>query len=256
MEYYRYFLRLAYNGSTFHGWQSQKNAHTVQQEIENALYFILGNRHIGITGAGRTDTGVHARQYYAHFDLDVLLSVNDLTQLVYRLNHILPDTIGVFEAFRVNNDTHARFSALSRTYHYYICRNYDPFASGMSYRLTIPLDVPLMNQAATLIMNYTDFTCFAKTGTQTSTNNCTVFKSEWIEDQNFLIYKTEANRYLRNMVRAMVGTLIDVGKGKLNLHQLTNILQTGTRSDAGQSVPACGLFLENITYPKDIRLKD
>ncbi len=253
MEQFRYFLRLAYNGTTYHGWQSQKNAHTVQQEIENALYFILGNRQIPITGAGRTDTGVHARQYFAHFDLDTLLSTSELTQLVYRLNHILPDTIAIYDAFRVKTDIHARFSALSRTYHYYICRNYDPFAAGISYRLTIPLDVPLMNEAARTIMNYTDFTCFAKTGAQTSTNNCTVYQNEWEEKDNFLVFKTEANRFLRNMVRAMVGTLLDVGKGKINIEQFNAILQTGTRSDAGQSVPACGLFLENISYPEDIR---
>lgn len=254
MEDYRYFLKLAYNGSTFHGWQAQKNAHSVQQEIENSLYYILGNKKILLTGAGRTDSGVHARTYYAHFDDDVLLTKQELDQIVYRLNHILPDSIAIYEAFRVKPDVHARFSALSRTYHYYICRDYDPFALGLSYRLTIPLNISLMGEAASMIMNYTDFTCFAKTGAQTKTNNCIIYESEWIEKDNYLIFKTKANRFLRNMVRAMTGTLLDIGKGKLSLEEFRIIMEKGTRSDAGQSVPACGLFLENIEYPQDIRM--
>lgn len=254
MENMRYFLKLAYNGSSFHGWQAQKNAHSVQQEIENGLFYVLGNKKVLLTGAGRTDTGVHARNYYAHFNDDLLLTNADLTQLVYRLNHILPDSIAVYEAFRVKPDVHARFSALSRTYHYNICRDYDPFAVGLSYRLTLSLDIPLMKEASSLIMNYTDFTCFAKTGAQTKTNNCIIYESEWLEKDNFLIYKTKANRFLRNMVRAMTGTLLDVGKGKLSLEEFRLILENGTRSDAGQSVPACGLFLENIEYPQNIRM--
>lgn len=254
MEKYRYFISLAYNGSTFHGWQTQKNANSVQQELENGLFHILGNRQVQLTGAGRTDTGVHARNYFAHFDDDVLLDEPQLKQLVYRLNHILPDSIAIYEAFRVKPDVHARFSALSRTYHYYICRDYDPFALGLSYRLTIPLNIALMNEAAALILNFTDFTCFAKTGAQTKTNNCIIYESEWIEKDNYLIFKTKANRFLRNMVRAMTGTLLDIGKGKLSLEEFMIILEKGTRSDAGQSVPACGLFLENIEYPQDIRM--
>lgn len=254
MENYRYFLKLAYNGSTFHGWQAQKNAHSVQQEIENSLYYILGNKKILLTGAGRTDTGVHARTYYAHFDDAVFLTKQELDQIVYRLNHILPDTIAIYDAFRVKPDVHARFSALSRTYHYYICRDYDPFAVGLTYRLTIPINIPLMKEASSMVMNYTDFTCFAKAGTQTSTNNCIIYASEWIEKDNFLIFKTKANRFLRNMVRAMTGTLLDIGKGKLTLEEFRKIIEEGTRSDAGQSVPACGLFLEDIEYPQDIRI--
>lgn len=254
MGNYRYFLKLAYNGSSFHGWQAQKNAHSVQQEIEDSLFFILGNRKVLLTGAGRTDSGVHARNYYAHFDYDSLLVDPELKQLVYRLNHILPDSIAIYEAFRVKPDVHSRFSALSRTYHYYICRDYDPFALGISYRLTIPLNISLMNKAASMIMNYTNFTCFAKTGAQTKTNNCIIYQSEWMEKDNYLIYKTKANRFLRNMVRAMTGTLLDIGKGKLSLEEFRIILEKGSRSDAGQSVPACGLFLEDIEYPKEIRL--
>lgn len=252
MEKHRYFLHLAYNGSTFHGWQAQKNAHSVQEEIENSLFLILRNQEIKLTGAGRTDTGVHARNYYAHFNTELLLDEEYLKQLVYRLNHILPDSIAIYNAFRVNDEEHARFSAVSRTYQYFICRDYDPFSVGYSYRLTIPLNIDLMNEAASLIMQYSDFTCFTKNGAQTKTNNCLVTVSEWIVRDNYLIYRTKANRFLRNMVRAMVGTLLNVGKGKLSIEDFRSILENGTRSDAGQSVPACGLFLEDIEYPSTI----
>jgi tRNA pseudouridine38-40 synthase len=254
MENYRYFLTLAYNGSQFHGWQAQKNAHSVQQEIEKALFYILNKKTIPITGAGRTDTGVHARKYTAHFDLDVLLSDAELTRLIYRLNHLLPASIGIFDAYRVLPDAHARFSALSRTYRYYICRNHDPFSEGLSYRLTVALNLDLMNEASSLIIESKDFTCFAKTGTQTKTNVCNVTKCEWELNDNYLIFTTQANRFLRNMVRAMIGTLIDVGKEKITIKEFRQILNNGTRSDAGQSVPACGLFLEEIEYPANIRM--
>ena len=253
MDNYRYFLKLAYNGASYHGWQAQKNAHSVQQEIENSLFYLLNSKNIPLTGAGRTDTGVHARNYFAHFEYDRLLNEHELVQLVYKLNQMLPSSIGIKEAFRVKSDAHARFSAISRTYKYYICRDYDPFTEGLSWRLTIPLDIHKMKEASLMIPDYTDFTCFAKTGAQTKTNNCIVTVSDWLEQDNLLIYQTTANRFLRNMVRAMVGTLIDVGKGKVTIPEFRNILEKGTRSDAGQSVPACGLFLEDIKFPDDIR---
>lgn len=249
MNSFRYFLKLAYNGAYFHGWQVQNNAHTVQQELEMCMSLILRKPEIAITGAGRTDTGVHARIYYAHFNYDVLMDEGELEQLMYKLNRVLPDSIAIYSIFKVEDDLHARFSALSRTYQYYICTNHDPFAVGVSYRYTLPLNLELMQQAASLIKNYTDFTCFTKSGTQTSTNNCIVYESEWLLKDNMLIYRTKANRFLRNMVRAMVGTLLDIGKGKLTLEEFIAILEQGTRSDAGQSVPACGLFLEAIDYP-------
>lgn len=250
----RYFIEMAYNGATFHGWQSQNNAVTVQSETEKALSLLLHSK-TGITGAGRTDTGVHARRYYAHFDYDSPLDELTLQNIAYRMNHLLPQSIAIYKIFRVQDDLHARFSALSRTYKYYICRNHDPFALGFSYRLTIPLNIELMNQAATELLRYKDFTCFTKSGTQNSTNICSVFESFWEEQGNFLIYTTKANRFLRNMVRAMVGTLIDVGKNKLTMDDFRHILMNGTRSDAGQSVPACGLFLEDIEYPEFAQLK-
>jgi tRNA pseudouridine38-40 synthase len=254
METNRYFLHLSYNGASYHGWQLQRNAHSVQGELEEALFYVLNKTKINLTGAGRTDTGVHARNYYAHFEIERTLSEEDLKQLVYHLNHILPESIGVYDAFAVKSGIHARFSALSRTYRYYICRNHDPFKSDFSYRLTLPLDIDKMQKAASIILNYSDFTCFTKTGANTTTNLCTVFESAWEISDNMLIYKTKANRFLRNMVRAMVGTLINVGKGKTTLSEFERILEKGTRSDAGQSVPACGLFLESIEYPEDLRL--
>ncbi len=249
---HRYFLKLGYNGAGYHGWQSQKNAHTVQSELEEALYYVLKKTKVALTGAGRTDTGVHARNYYAHFEIGKDLTQPELTQLVYHLNHILPESIGIYSAFKVKPDMHARFSAVSRTYKYYICRDHDPFKTGISYRLTIPLDIDQMNVAAAKITEYKDFVCFTKAGTNTANYNCNVLESEWELSGNMLIYKTKANRFLRNMVRAMVGTLLDVGKGKISLDEFIKILEIGTRSDAGQSVPACGLFLEEIEYPANI----
>lgn len=248
---YRYFLKLSYNGSYFHGWQSQLNAHTVQQELENCLSMLL-QQDIQVVGAGRTDTGVHARLYYAHFSVQNPISIDRLENLKYKLNSVLPSSIAIKDVFPVKEDAHARFSALSRMYKYYVCRDYDPFLVGLSYRYTMPLNLDLMNQAAEMINDYTDFTCFTKSGTQTATNNCIVYESKWVESGNLLIYETRANRFLRNMVRAMVGTLLEVGRERITISEFTKILESGTRSDAGQSVPACGLFLEDVEYPESI----
>lgn len=254
MDSYRYFIRLAYDGTPWHGWQCQKNAGSVQEELEKALYFVLKKQQVKLTGAGRTDTGVHARNYFAHFDFDRWLNSNDLKNIVYHLNRILPPSIGIYDAFEVRCDTHARFSALSRTYKYYVTRDYNPFLNNYSYRYTLPLNIERMNQAGALMLNHADFTCFTKSGTQTTNNLCKVYKAHWEQMDGMLVYTTCANRFLRNMVRAMVGTMLDVGKDKLSLNEFSAILEKGTRSDAGQSVPACGLFLEDIVYPEGIRL--
>jgi len=252
--FYRYFLKLAYNGADYHGWQSQKNAHTVQQELEKALSTLSGGTIIPLTGAGRTDTGVHARNYYAHFDSKDNISLVDLEHLVYKLNQLLPDSIAVAEAFRVNNDAHARFSATSRKYRYYISRTYNPFSVGFAWRLTIPLDINLMNEAAALLLSHNDFKCFAKAGGQTKTTLCTIETSRWFPEGNSLVYEVKADRFLRNMVRAIVGTLIEVGKHRLSLEEFNQVLLNGSRSDAGQSVPAYGLFLEDVEYPDWIKV--
>ena len=253
MENIRYFIFLAYNGAGFHGWQLQPNAQTVQEEIQQALLILTGNT-ISLTGAGRTDTGVHARCFYAHFDSDILLNGEDLVQLRFKLNRFLPEAIVILDIFRVKPDIHARFSAISRTYKYYISRRKDPFSCNQSWIYTPDLDIGMMNKAASVITEYSDFTCFSKSNTQTITNDCTIFESYFINEDDVLIYHVKANRFLRNMVRAIVGTMIEVGKGNISLERLRDILENGTRSDAGMSVPACGLFLENIEYPEDIRV--
>lgn len=252
MESYRYFLHFAYNGSGFHGWQLQPNAHTVQEQLQNALLILTGNP-IQLTGAGRTDSGVHARNFYAHFDSAVLLNPDELTRLVYKLNRFLPPSIFIIEGFRVKPEIHARFSAISRTYHYYISRQKDPFSAGLTWKYTTALNVEIMNMAAGIIPDYKDFTCFSKTKTQTTTNDCTIYESYFSYNENILVYHVKANRFLRNMVRAIVGTTIEMGKGNMSIDRFREILENGTRSDAGMSVPACGLFLENIEYPEDFR---
>ena len=252
MGNYRFFIHLAYNGSGFHGWQLQQNAHTVQQELQNALSVLTGNS-VSLTGAGRTDTGVHARNFYAHFNLDYLLDKSELHQLEFKLNRFLPSSILVIEIFRVKPDIHARFSAISRIYRYYISQRKDPFSSDLSWIYTSRLDLEMMKAAAGILMEYKDFTCFSKSGTQTSTNDCTIFESYFEQKNHLLIYHVKANRFLRNMVRAIVGTMIEAGKGNLDTDSLRNLIENGTRSDAGMSVPANGLFLEEIEYPVDIR---
>lgn len=253
MESYRYFIHLAYNGAGFHGWQIQPNAHAVQAEIRHALTILTGEP-IQLAGAGRTDTGVHARQFFAHFDTQLLMDKPELFQLVYKLNRFLPQSIIIYEIFRVKPDIHARFSAISRTYRYYISRQKDPFSNGLSWVYTSNLDVNAMQHAAGIINAYTDFTCFSKTRTQTKTNDCKIFESYFEINGSLLIYHVKANRFLRNMVRAIVGTLIEVGKGNIGNEELKRIIENGTRSDAGMSVPACGLFLEEIEYPEGFRL--
>lgn len=252
MESFRYFLHLSYNGTGFHGWQLQNNAHTVQQELQSALEVLL-KKPLMLTGAGRTDTGVHARNFFAHFDAEFLMNSSELRQLVYKLNRFLPSQILIIGAFRVKPEIHARFSALSRTYRYYISRRKDPFSPNLNWIYTADLDIEIMQKAAGIILQYKDFTCFSKSGTQTSTNDCTIFESYFKSEEHLLVYHVKANRFLRNMVRAIVGTLIEVGKGNLSIVRFIEILESGTRSEAGMSVPACGLFLENIEYPEYFR---
>lgn len=255
MDTNRYFLHLAYDGSAYHGWQHQPNAITVQQVVEQSISLILSQK-VSITGAGRTDTGVHARNYYAHFDLARDFSSDDLIQLVYRLNSILPKDISIFKGYRVNNAAHARFSAVSRTYHYYISRIKNPFVQLYAWQYTGKLDIEHMNDAAAQLMLHKDFTCFSKSGTDNATNICSITESYFQETENMLIYHVSANRFLRNMVRAAVGTLLDIGKGKLDSKELLEILNNGSRSDAGESVPAKGLFLEQVDYPSGLFCED
>ena len=236
---------MAYHGGNYHGWQVQENAHTVQAEMEEKLSVMLG-RPVSVTGCGRTDTGVHAREFYAHFDLDDTLK--DPGELAFRLNAFLPADIVVFAVFPVESDMHARFSAVSRTYRYYISRRKDPFYRNLQYEYTGPLDFEAMQDSCHFLIGQKDFTSFSKLHTQTATNICTVTEARWTEEDHRLVFTISADRFLRNMVRAVVGTLLETGKGKLKPQDMEKIIAAKDRSQAGFSVPAKGLFLEKVEY--------
>lgn len=241
----RYFIQLSYDGTKYHGWQRQPNGVTVQEEMERALLLLLRER-IQIVGAGRTDTGVHARTMVAHFDTEKSI---DCQQAVYRLNRILPRDIAVSDIRPVADDMHARFSAVSRTYHYYIHTHKDPFLRQYSLELHYDLDFALMNQAAAMLLEQEDFGSFCKSNSDAKTTLCHVSEAEWVDDGNGSWHFTiTANRFLRNMVRAIVGTLIDVGRHRLTLEDFHEIIAKGTRTAAGESMPGNALFLEKIAY--------
>lgn len=244
----RYFMHIGFSGRNYHGWQRQPNGITVQEVIEKALWVLLKEK-LTSTGCGRTDAGVHARNFYLHFNLQYPMPEEVFQNLVYRLNQILPPDIAVYSVFPVAEDMHARFSALSRTYSYYISREKNPFLSEISWRLTLPLEVSKMQEGASMLIGTADFSCFSKSHTQTRTNICTISQAEWEEKGGLLVFTITADRFLRNMVRAIVGTLMDLGKENITFQEFEGILKSGNRSEAGDSVPAHGLFLERIDYP-------
>jgi tRNA pseudouridine38-40 synthase len=241
----RFFIKLAYKGTRYHGWQIQENAHTVQAEVTQKLSTLVGKQ-VEVIGCGRTDTGVHARCFYAHFDIESLGM--EEPQLCYKLDRFLPEDIAAYQIFKVNSDHHARFSALSRTYRYCIARKKDPFAVGFSYHYHGPLDVDAMQSACTYLLEHDDFTSFSKLHTQTKTNICKIEKAEWTEADDKLVFEITADRFFRNMVRAIVGTLLEIGKGKLKAEDMDRIIVSRNRSEAGFSAPAEGLVLEEVTY--------
>lgn len=242
----RYFIFFAYDGTAYHGWQIQPNANTVQQELQRTLSLVL-RKDVEVVGAGRTDTGVHARRMAAHFDWDG--SPLDTAQTAYRLNRILPRDISVWEVREVKPDLHARFSALSRTYYYYIHTCKDPFLRNFSLQMNYKLDFEKMNEAAKYFLQHEDYAAFCKAGGDNKTTLCHVTTAQWVQTSpSSWYFEITANRFLRNMVRAVVGTLIDVGRGKISMEQFLDILQHGTRSDAGESMPAHALFLEKVEY--------
>jgi tRNA pseudouridine38-40 synthase len=242
----RFFIRLSYDGTHYHGWQLQQNAHSVQAELNEKLSTLLG-KSINVVGCGRTDTGVHAREFFAHFDIDGLVySVKDLA---YKLNRFLPEDIAVDSIFPVDDEMHARFSAVSRTYKYFISREKTPFKRHLSYFLNAPLDVEAMQYATKVILVNEDFTSFSKLHTQTATNICKVTEAKWKIVDDELVFTISADRFLRNMVRAIVGTLLEIGKGKLQAGEMQRIIDAKDRSQAGFSVPPQGLFLEKVKYP-------
>ena len=242
----RYFIKLAYNGTNYHGWQMQDNAHTVQAEITKKLSLML-HEDVSIVGCGRTDTGVHASDFYAHFEVNELRFSE--TDLVYKLNNFLPSDIVIYDIYKVAPDFHTRFSATSRTYRYYISLVKDPFREKTSYRFVGKLDVESMNKACLFLYEYTDFTSFSKLHTQTATNNCNIQLAQFEMINNQLVFAITADRFLRNMVRAIVGTLVEIGKGKMKPEEIKTIIEAKDRGKAGFSVPACGLFLERVNYP-------
>ena len=246
----RFFLKLSFDGTNYHGWQVQENANTVQAEVEKALSTVLSEK-IDVTGAGRTDAGVHAKEFYLHFNYTNSFNTNILNKTIYRLNSILPDDISVQMILAVDPKAHARFSAILRTYKYIICRNKDPFENKHSWFVHGDLDLNIMNEASKILLKYSDFTSFSKLHTDVKTNNCKIFEAYWKEENNTLVFTITANRFLRNMVRAIVGTLIDVGKKKIGIDDLKIIIEKKNRCDAGYSVPAKGLFLEKIEYPQE-----
>ena len=246
----RYFLELSYNGANYHGWQNQPNAISVQEVIEKALSILL-NEKIDIMGAGRTDAGVHAKQMFAHFDTDVTFTN---TNLMFKLNSFLPKDIAIHNVFKVKPEAHSRFNALSRTYLYRVTLKKNVFTFNNAYYVKQHLDLDKMNEASKILFEYKDFQCFSKSNTDVKTYNCDIMKAEWFFENNELCFVIKANRFLRNMVRAIVGTMVNVGLGKLNIEELHTIIQSKNRSEAGFSVPAHALYLTNIEYPEDIKI--
>lgn len=250
---HRYFIEFAFNGSRFHGWQVQPQSMSIQELMTRALTLLTGSE-ISLVGCGRTDTGVHASHFVAHFDL--ISPVNDCIQLVHRLNRFLPFDIRIDRIVEVNRESHARFSATARTYYYIIMKGKNPFMEQFAWNIHVPLDTSRMNQAVPLILGTHDFTSFSKLHTDVNTNFCEVYTAGWTEREEFHVFRIKADRFLRNMVRALVGTFTEIGKGKLEPADLGKILDLQDRSEAGMSVPACGLFLARVDYPEEVFIVD
>ncbi len=245
----RYFIDLSFDGTSFSGWQRQKNAISVQQILEEKLSFKLKS-HIELVGCGRTDAGVHARQFVAHFDTDVIF---DKAELTHSLNRFLPQTIAINEIYNVVGDAHARFSAIERTYKYYIHRCKNPFHLFYSMPYFSPLDVASMNEAAQYLLTVEDFTSFTRLHGGSSHARCKLFCCYWEQNDDMLVFTISANRFTRNMVRAIVGTMLELGRGKINLQDFKHIVEKKNRNVAGESVEAKGLFLDRVVYPENIR---
>ncbi|MBA4409639.1 MAG: tRNA pseudouridine(38-40) synthase TruA [Bacteroidota bacterium] len=245
----RYFIELAFKGTNFHGWQVQPNAVSVQECLETALSTITRET-IGVTGAGRTDTGVHASYFIAHFDSEKLNL--DHPDFAHKLNSFLNKDVVIFSISKVQSDAHARFDAISRTYQYHMNLQKDPFSLETSWHFFKQPDIELMNAASRILFEYIDFTSFSKLHTEVKTNNCKIYLAEWTQSGTNIIFTIKADRFLRNMVRALVGTMLEVGIGKISLDEFRMIIEQKDRSAAGLSVPAHGLFLKDIEYPEHI----
>lgn len=245
----RYFIELAYKGTNYHGWQLQPNAVSIQELLTNAFSTVLRTSII-IFGAGRTDTGVHASQMFAHFDIENELNT---VEIIYKINALLPNDIVIYSIIKTNNNAHARFDALSRSYEYRIFLGRNPFEIDTAWQLiNKKLNVDKMNEAAEILLTYTNFKCFSRSNTDVKTYNCDISQAEWILTDKLLVFHITADRFLRNMVRAIVGTLIDIGSEKISLEQFKSIIESKNRCNAGASAPPQGLFLTQIKYPKNI----
>jgi len=247
----RYFIDLAYDGSAFHGWQIQPNAISVQEILEKALS-IAFQQNIAVVGAGRTDAGVHAKQLIAHVDVED--KINE-AQLQFKLNTLLPDEVAINSIYQVQEEAHARFDAVARQYKYYVSTSKDPFSRDYSYYIKKSLDIDKMNEAAKILLDYKDFKCFSKSKTDVFTYNCDISFAAWEQKENLLVFTIKADRFLRNMVRAIVGTLIEIGLHKLEVEDLHHIIKSRNRSEAGKSVDAKGLFLTQVEYLNSILIK-
>lgn len=245
----RYFIYLAYEGTNYHGWQVQPNSVSVQECLQKALSTLL-RVETEVVGAGRTDAGVHAKLMVAHFDSEK--EDLNLALLTDKLNRLLPPDISVYRVCKVHPEAHARFDALSRTYKYYITSVKSPFNRHLKWRMHGSLNYELMNEAAKILFEYTDFTSFSKLHTDVKTNNCKIMQAEWIqEDETTWVFTVKADRFLRNMVRAVVGTLVEVGRGKMSIEEFRKVIELKDRCKAGASVPGHALFLVDIEYPAE-----
>ncbi|NPA36966.1 MAG: tRNA pseudouridine(38-40) synthase TruA [Chlorobi bacterium] len=249
----RYFIELAYKGTRYHGWQVQPNAETVQERLDDALNKAIRGEDIHVTGAGRTDTGVHASYFVAHFDVET--EIEDTGLVVHKLNRILPDDIVVYSLTRVPEEAHSRFSAVERTYNYFLTVKRNPFFQELVYRIPFEPDFDLMNKAAATLSEYEDFTSFSKLHTDTKTNNCKVVRAYWKPYKDMWVFTITADRFLRNMVRAVTGTLFDVGRGRLTTEEFRHVIEAKDRGRAGTSAPAHGLYLADIVYPENVFTK-
>ena len=243
----RYFLELAYFGKAYHGWQRQPNALSVQEVVENALFTLFQNP-IEVVGAGRTDAGVHARQIFAHFEVEDELQ----GEFLFRLNCLLPKDVAAKAVKKVTAEAHARFSAVSRSYEYHMVQEKDVFETETAFLVQRELNVQKMNEAAQILLKYKDFKCFSRSRTDVHTYNCELKSARWEVKGKKLIFHITSDRFLRNMVRAIVGTLVEIGLGKMEVEHIHRVVRSGSRSEAGASVPAHGLFLTAVEYPKEI----
>ncbi|CAN5327592.1 tRNA pseudouridine(38-40) synthase TruA [soil metagenome] len=246
----RYFIQLSYSGTAYHGWQVQANTILTVQQVLNDMLSKLLNEEVSVMGCGRTDTGVHASDYYAHFDTSKDLQA-DPDWWIFKFNNALPDDIAIQKILKVKENANARFDAVARTYQYVINRTKNPFRVNSACFVYGDLNVEEMNKAAKVLFDYIDFSAFAKSNTQTGSNRCKLYKAEWKEENDLLIFTISADRFLRNMVRAIVGTMLEIGKGKINIEKFKEIIESKIRSNAGLSAHAHGLYLTKVEYPID-----